>query len=65
MVLDEVLARIYPLPDRAWGRPDDEARFRAGIGRDEVRRLGRSLASVAKAPVFFRPGADDEIVGVE
>jgi hypothetical protein len=58
-LFDEVLARVYP--DRTWGRPDDAARFGAGIGRGEARRLQRAMAEVARAPTFFRPGGDDDL----
>jgi hypothetical protein len=57
-VIDEVMRAVYP--DRTWGRPDDEARFRAGIREREARALGRSISAVAKAPSYFRAaGADD------
>ncbi|HXU71162.1 MAG TPA: hypothetical protein VN947_17630 [Polyangia bacterium] len=58
-VIDEVMRAVYP--DRTWGRPDDEARFRAGIREREARALGRSMAVAAKAPVFFRPGGPDDL----
>jgi hypothetical protein len=58
-ILDEVIGRIYP--DRTWGRPDDEARFGAGIGRREGQRLARAMSSLAKAPAYFRPGADEDL----
>jgi hypothetical protein len=62
-VIDGVLAAVYPgaAADRTWGRPDDEARFRAGVPRAEVRRLARSLAAVAKAPTFFRAGGEEDL----
>jgi len=59
LVIDEVMRAVYP--DRTWGRPDDEARFRAGIREREARALGRSIATVAKAPTFFRPGGPDDL----
>ena len=58
-VLDEVISRIYP--ERVWGRPDDEARFGAGISRAAGRRLSRALSVVARAPVFFRAGAEEDL----
>jgi hypothetical protein len=58
-VLDGVLARIYP--ERVWGRPDDEARFRAGVSRGEARRMARSLSTLLKAPTRFRPGAEEDL----
>jgi hypothetical protein len=59
VALDEVVAAIYP--DRTWGRPDDEARFGAGVRRREVRRIGRALSEVTRAPSFFRAGADEDL----
>jgi hypothetical protein len=58
-VLEGVLARIYP--DRLWGRPDDEARFRAGISRGEAQRMARSISSLLRAPTRFRPGAEEDL----
>ncbi|MSP63768.1 MAG: hypothetical protein EXR72_26165 [Myxococcales bacterium] len=58
-LFDEVMGRIYP--DRTWGRPDDEARFGAGISRREAQRLGRAMAELLRAPTFFRAGADDDL----
>jgi len=57
--IDEALTTIYPT--RAWGLPDDEARFGAGISPSEARRLGRALATATKAPTFFRAGGDDDL----
>jgi len=57
--LDEVVARVYP--DRTWGRPDDEARFGAGVSSREAKRLARAMAAVLRAPTFFRAGADDDL----
>lgn len=59
VVLDDVVARLYP--DRTWGRPDDEARFGAGVPRREVRRLARAMAELAQAPSFFRAGGADDL----
>ena len=53
-LLDEVLARVYPR--RAWGEPDDEARFQAGVPRAESRRIARAMAEAVRAPVYYRPG---------
>ena len=58
-VIDEVMRAVYP--DNTWGRPDDEARFRAGIREREARMLSRSIATAAKAPVFFRAGGPDDL----
>jgi hypothetical protein len=55
----EIMSAIYP--DRTWGRPDDEARFRAGIPAREARALGRSISTAAKAPTFFRDGGPDDL----
>jgi hypothetical protein len=55
----EVLAALYP--DRTWGRPDDEARFRSGIRKSEARQLSRAIAAAARAPVFVRDGAADDL----
>jgi hypothetical protein len=57
--IDEIMRAIYP--DRTWGRPDDEARFRAGIPEREARGLARSIAVAAKAPVYFRDGGPDDL----
>jgi hypothetical protein len=57
--IDEIMSAVYP--DRTWGRPDDEARFRAGIPEREARGLGRSIATAAKAPTWFRPGGPDDL----
>jgi hypothetical protein len=58
-VIDEVMRAVYP--DRTWGRPDDEARFRAGIREREARALARSIATAAKAPTYFRAGGPDDL----
>jgi hypothetical protein len=58
-VIDEVMRAVYP--DGVWGRPDDEARFRAGIREREARMLARSMATAAKAPVYFRAGGADDL----
>jgi hypothetical protein len=57
--IEEIMSAIYP--DRTWGRPDDEARFRAGIPAREARGLGRSISTAAKAPTFFRDGGPDDL----
>ena len=59
IVLADVVRRVYP--DLTWGRPDDEARFRAGVPRREVRRHGRAIAELLKAPTYFREGAADDL----
>jgi hypothetical protein len=58
-LLDEAMARVYP--DRTWGRPDDAARFRAGVPAGEGRRLGRRLATLLRAPTWFRAGAPEDL----
>jgi hypothetical protein len=58
-LLGTLLAEIYP--DRRWGEPDDASRFRRGIGEAEGRRIARQAAAALEAPVFYRPGADDEL----
>jgi len=59
VLLSEVLARIYP--ERRWGEPDDAARFRAGIGEAEGRKLARRMAAALEAPTYFRSGEDDSL----
>ena len=58
----ELLAHVLPLlyPNRRWGEPDDEARFRGGVGEAEARRLARQASTALRAPSWFRPGAEDE-----
>ena len=58
-MIDEVVARVYPT--RAWGSPDDEARFGTGVRASEVLRLSRSLSVATKAPTFVRDGGDDDL----
>jgi hypothetical protein len=58
-IIDEVMRAVYP--ERTWGRPDDEARFRAGIREREARALARSISTAAKAPTFFRAGGPDDL----
>lgn len=58
-LLAATIERVYPT--RTWGRPDDEARFGAGVPRREARRLGRSLAAVVQAPARFRPGEPEDL----
>lgn len=58
-VIDDLMRAVYP--DGVWGRPDDEARFRAGIREREARMLARSMATAAKAPVYFRAGGPDDL----
>lgn len=59
VLLGELLGRLYP--ERRWGALDDAARFRAGIGEPEGRRLARRMASVLEAPTYFRAGEDDSL----
>ncbi len=55
----DVLAALYP--DRTWGRPDDEARFRAGIRPVEAQKLARAVSVAARAPVYLRDGGEDDL----
>jgi hypothetical protein len=55
----EILPRIYP--DLTWGRPDDQARFGAGVRPSEASRLGRALSELLRAPTFFRPGGESDL----
>jgi hypothetical protein len=57
--LDAALASVYP--DRTWGRPDDAARFGAGVRPGEVRRLARALAVATRAPTYVRTGGPDDL----
>ncbi len=59
VIIDEVLARIYP--ERLWGRPEDAERFGQGVPRGEVRRLAQSLSERLQAPTFFRAGSDEDL----
>lgn len=60
--IGEIVDHIYGVgPTRAWGQPDDEARFGAGVPRREVQRLARSLAAAAQAPTRFRPGEPEDL----
>jgi hypothetical protein len=59
VAIDDVMRTIYP--DGTWGRPDDEARFRAGIRPREAQALARSLATATKAPTFYRDGGMDDL----
>jgi hypothetical protein len=57
--IDEIMRAVYP--DGTWGRPDDEARFRAGIRAREAQALARSLATATRAPTWFRDGGPDDL----
>jgi hypothetical protein len=57
--IDDALRRVYP--ESTWGRPDDEARFGAGVRSAEVRRMAAALAVATKAPTFHRPGGPDDL----
>ncbi len=59
VLLAEVLGRVYP--ERTWGRPDDAARFGAGLRASEVRRLARSIAQATGVPAYYRPGAPEDL----
>ena len=56
--LDALLARLYPTS--AWGHPDDDARFGAGVRPGEVTRLAQALAVACRAPTFVRDGGDED-----
>lgn len=58
-VIARTLAAVYP--DATWGRPDDEARFRAGIRAREAQALGRAISTATRAPTFFRDGGPDDL----
>lgn len=58
-MIDEVIDRVYPT--RAWGQPDDEARFGTGVRLAEVQRLSRALSVAAKAPTYVREGGDEDL----
>jgi len=57
--IDDALRRIYP--DSTWGRPDDEARFGAGVRSGEVKRLQHALSVATRAPTFHRAGGPDDL----
>lgn len=57
-LLGELLPRLYP--ERRWGAPDDAARFRAGVGEGEARRLTRRAQVALGAPTLYRPGDEGE-----
>jgi hypothetical protein len=57
--IDSVMRAVYP--DATWGRPDDEARFRAGIRAREAQALARALATATKAPTWYRDGGIDDL----
>jgi hypothetical protein len=59
LAIDDVMRALYP--DHTWGRPDDEARFRAGVRAREVQALARAMSVAAKAPTFYRPGGPDDL----
>lgn len=58
-VIDEIMRAVYP--ERVWGQPDDEARFRAGIRPREAQALARAISAAAKAPSYFRAGGPDDL----
>jgi hypothetical protein len=57
--LDAAIARVYP--SKTWGRPDDEARFGAGVPSREVRRIARALSVACRAPAFHRAARPDDL----
>jgi hypothetical protein len=59
LAIDDVLRAVYP--DGTWGRPDDEARFRAGIRAREAQALARALSTATRAPTWFRDGGPDDL----
>jgi hypothetical protein len=58
-IIEATLEAVYP--GHTWGRPDDEARFGAGVRPAEVRRLTRALSVATRAPTFHRPGGPDDL----
>jgi hypothetical protein len=59
LAIDAAMSAVYP--DGVWGRPDDEARFRAGIRPREAQALSRALSTAAKAPTWLRAGGPDDL----
>jgi hypothetical protein len=57
--IDDALRLVYP--GGTWGRPDDEARFGAGVRPAEVKRLAQALSTATRAPTFHRPGGADDL----
>ncbi len=58
--LTETLARLYP--SLTWGEPDDEVACGGGVSEREGRRLlAQAMAAVAKAPVFYRSAAAEDL----
>lgn len=57
-VLERELARLYP--GRAWGQPDDAARFEAGVCGHDAAAIAEELAVELDAATFYRPGDEDE-----
>jgi hypothetical protein len=55
----ELLARTYP--SRRFGAPDDEARFRRGLGRTALARLAAAVSQAAAAPARVVPGAEEDL----
>jgi hypothetical protein len=58
-MIDDVMRAVYP--DGIWGRPDDEARFRAGIPVREAQGLARALSTATKAPTWLRAGGPEDL----
>jgi hypothetical protein len=58
-LIDRTLSLVYP--GGVWGQPDDEARFGQGVRPGEVRRLARAISVATRAPVWVRPGGDDDL----
>ncbi len=58
-LLDELIDTVYPT--KAWGLPDDEARFGTGVRMSEVQRLSRALSVATRAPTLVRAGRDEDL----
>jgi hypothetical protein len=58
-LIDRALSLVYP--GGIWGQPDDEARFGQGLRPGEVRRLARGISVATRAPVWVRPGSDEDL----
>jgi hypothetical protein len=56
--VESALERLYP--SRAWGEPDDAARFGAGISEEDGQAIADELAAELDAVALFRPGHEDE-----
>ncbi len=59
IAIDALMRSVYPTA--TWGEPDDEARFGAGLGEGEARRLARSISAAVRASTFYRAGGPDDL----